>query len=72
MFKNVTDWNSTIKGILVLIVSVLVGFGIITPEDSDVLNTLLAQIVAGGAGVVGGVVGIYQIFFKKDKPAVEE
>jgi fumarate reductase subunit D len=68
MFKNVTDWKSTIQGILVLIVSVLVGFGIITPEDSEVLNSLLAQVLAGAVGVVGGIVGIYRIFFVKDSP----
>jgi len=68
--KNVTEWSSTIKGILLLVVSVLVGFGVISPDESVSLNTLSVQVLEGVLGAAGGIVGIYQIFWKGPKDDV--
>ena len=64
--NNLPQWKSTITGIITLVLAVLVGFGILSPDDSIAAGGFGAQTVEGVAGVIGGLAGLYQIFFQKD------
>ena len=68
MFKNVTNWKSTIQGIVVLIVSVLLTLGVVSLDESVILTESSTAVIAGATGAIGGVVAIYKVFFAKDTP----
>ena len=65
--ENIQQWRSTITGIITVILSILVGFGILSTEDSEQVTSLTQQLIEGLLGAVGGAAGIYQIFWQKDK-----
>jgi len=65
--KNIQQWRSTITGIITIILSVLVGFGILSTEDSEQVTSLTQKLIEGLLGVAGSGAGIYQIFWQKDK-----
>ena len=64
--KNVGELKSTITGVVTLILAILVGFGILTPEGSEEAVSQAGAILEGVFGVIGGVAGLYQIFFQND------
>ena len=51
MKDNLQQWKTTIMGLITVIVSILVGFGVITPEQ-------VGEVTAGGTGVITGIFAI--------------
>lgn len=62
-----TNWKSTILGILTLIVTLLVSFGVITTDQSTVINAQTGNIVEAVSAIIVGVTAILNIFKFKDK-----
>jgi uncharacterized membrane protein len=57
---------TTVTGIITLLLSVLVGFGVITPEQSTELNTHALTIVNAVTGVWGAITAIILMFKATD------
>ena len=53
---------TTIPGLITAILSILVMFGIFTPEQSQQLNTHLANIIQFGTGIYAAVIAIILMF----------
>lgn len=51
-------WLQTVLSIIALIFAVLVGFGVITPEQSSTALPLVSSVIAGVVALIG-------IFFKQ-------
>jgi len=51
----------TVLSIIALLFAVLVGFGVLTPEQSAESQPLIASVIAGVVALIG-------IFFKQDEP----
>lgn len=54
---------TTITGVITLVITLLVGFGVITPEQSTELNThslTLVNAVVAGWGAVSGIILIFK------------
>ena len=67
--KNWTStWLQTTLSILALVFAVLVGFGIITPEQSAQAGPLVTSTLTAVSSVIAGVVALIGIFFKQDEP----
>jgi len=65
--KNLTQWKTTILGLLTVVISILVGFGVLTPEQvGDVTEHGTSVIEAIFAGITG-ITGLIAIFAAKDK-----
>lgn len=62
-----TNWKSTVLGILTLIVTLLVSFGVITTDQSTVINAQTGNIVDAVSAIIIGVTAILNIFKFKDK-----
>ncbi len=56
-----STWMQTVISIIALIFAVLVGFGVVTPEQSANALPLISSVIAGVVALVG-------IFFKQDAP----
>lgn len=54
-------WMQTVLSIIALIFAVLVGFGVMTPEQSTEAQPLIASVIAGVVALIG-------IFFKQKEP----
>lgn len=54
-------WMQTVLSIIALVFAVLVGFGIMTPEQSVEAQPLIASVIAGVVALIG-------IFFKPSTP----
>jgi fumarate reductase subunit D len=54
-------WLQTVLSIIALIFAVLVGFGVLTPEQSTQAQPLIASVIAGVVALIG-------IFFKQGEP----
>ena len=67
--KNVPTRNlvSTITGILTLLLAVLVGFGVLTPEQSTELQQQAMTILQAVVGVIGAIQAIILIFKVTDQ-----
>lgn len=57
---------TTITGILTLLLSVLVGFGVLTPEQSTELNSQALIIIQAVSGIWGAITAVILIFKAKD------
>lgn len=57
---------TTITGILTLLLSVLVGFGVLTPEQSTELNSQALIVIQSVVGIWGAVTAIILVFKAKD------
>lgn len=69
--KNWTStWLQTTLSILALVFAVLVGFGVITPEQSAQAGPLVTSTLTAVSSVIAGVVALIGIFFKQDEPTV--
>ena len=67
--KNWTStWLQTTLSILALVFAVLVGFGIITPEQSAEAGPLVTSTLTSISSAIAGVVALIGIFFKQDEP----
>ena len=66
--KSVPTRNlvTTITGVVTLIITLLVGFGVITSEQSTELQTHATTLINAGVAVWGAVSGIILIFKAKD------
>ena len=62
MLENVKEWKTTILGVVTLVISGLVIFGIITPENSAEINANTITISEAIVAIVTGVSGIINIF----------
>ena len=56
-------WMQTVLSIIALLFAVLVGFGVVTPEQSSQAIPLISSVIAGVVALIG-------IFFKQDEPVV--
>ena len=73
MLKNAYDSKSstknlvtTITGVITLIITILVGLGVITPEQSTDLQTHTASIIGAVSVIWGAVAALILIFKAKD------
>lgn len=66
--KSVPTRNlvTTITGVITLVITILVGFGVITPEQSTDLQTNATTLINAGVAVWGAVSGIILIFKATD------
>ena len=66
--KNVPTRNlvTTILGILGLVASILVGFGVVTPEQSTELTTQGTTIINAGFAIYTAVLSLISIFKATD------
>lgn len=71
--KNVFDRDvptknlvTTITGIITLLLSVLVGFGVLTPEQSTELNSQALIVIQAVTGIWGAIAAIILVFKAKD------
>ena len=55
-----------ITGIITLFLSVLVGFGVLTPEQSTELNSQALIIIQAVSGIWGAITAVILIFKAKD------
>ena len=55
-------WLQTVLSIVALVFAILVGFGVLTPEQSTESQPIIASVIAG-------LVALYGIFFKQNNPA---
>jgi len=65
MLENVKEWKTTILGVVTLVISGLVIFGVITPENSAEINANTITISEAIVAIVTGVSGIINIFRAK-------
>jgi uncharacterized membrane protein len=65
-----TTWLQTALSIVALAFTVLVGFGVITPEQSAEAQPLIATTLGAISTVIAGVVALIGIFFKQEEPPI--
>ena len=63
--KNFKDWKTTILGILTIIITILVGTGIISTAQSGEITTNTGIIVTAIFSLITGVTGLIAIFKAK-------
>jgi len=63
-----SNWLQTAVAIVGLAFTVLVAFGVITPEQSAEAQPLVTSTLGAVSTVIAGVVAIIGIFFKSDEP----
>jgi len=63
-----SNWLQTAVAIVGLAFTVLVAFGVITPEQSAEAQPLVTSTLGAISTVIAGVVAIIGIFFKNDEP----
>lgn len=63
-----SNWLQTAVAIVGLAFTVLVAFGVITPEQSAEAQPLVTSTLGAISTVIAGVVAIIGIFFKSDEP----
>lgn len=56
-------WMQTVLSIIALLFAVLVGFGVVTPEQSSQALPLISSVIAGVVALIG-------IFFKQEEPTL--
>lgn len=56
------NWKTTIAGVIVAVVSILGAVGILSPDQSEALNTGSSGILTHIEGIVGIVAGILLTF----------
>lgn len=64
--ETVKNWKTTVTGIILLITTLLVTFGILSQEDSDALKFNLSGLLEVVSQLIGYVSGIILIFKAKD------
>jgi len=70
--RNLKDYNSnwvqTAVSIMGLVFSLLVAFGVVTPEQSAEGLPIATSVLTGVSSVIAAVVALIGIFFKPDEP----
>jgi|GEM_PF-3433012 len=61
-------WPQTVLSIVALLFTVLVGFGVITPEQSAEAQPIIATTIGAISTVIAGVAALIGIFFKTETP----
>lgn len=61
-------WVQTAVSILGLVFTILVAFGVVTPEQSAEGLPIATSLVTAVSTVIAGVVALIGIFFKPDEP----
>jgi uncharacterized membrane protein YecN with MAPEG domain len=64
-FNFGTDWLTTVTGLILLVATVLVTFGVITPEQSAGAQTQVGIILNAVNGIVGAVSALILLFSGK-------
>ena len=59
-------WLQTALSIVALVFTVLVGFGVLTPEQSAEAQPLVTSTLGAISTVIAGVMALIGIFFKQD------
>ena len=59
-------WLQTALSIVALVFTVLVGFGVVTPEQSADAQPLITSTLGAVSTVIAGVMALIGIFFKQD------
>ena len=59
-------WLQTALSIVALVFTVLVGFGVITPEQSAEAQPLVASTLGAVSTAIAGILALIGIFFKQD------
>jgi len=62
-----TNWKSTVLGILTLVITLLVSFGVITSDQSSALNTEVGNVVEALSAIIVSITAILNIFKFKDE-----
>jgi len=62
-------WPQTVLSIVALLFTVLVGFGVITPEQSAEAQPIITSTIGAIATVIAGISALIGIFFKTETPA---
>jgi len=65
--KNFTNWKTTIIGLVTVIISILVGTGVITPDQLLTVSDHSVSVVEAVFMAITGVSGLISIFLAKDK-----
>jgi len=63
--KSWQEWRTTILGVVTLVLGVLVGFGVLTPEQQGDLQTNFTTLGEAIGGVIVAVSGIVNVFRAK-------
>ena len=63
-----SGWVQTAVSILGLVFSLLVAFGVVTPEQSAEGLPIATSVLTGVSSVIAAVVALVGIFFKPDVP----
>lgn len=61
-------WLQTALSIVALVFTVLVSFGVITPEQMTEAQPLVNSTLGGISAVIAGVAALIGIFVKQDEP----
>ena len=64
-FNFKVDWLTTVTGIILLLTTVLVTFGVLTPEQSTGIQTETTAIVTAVSGIIGAISSIILMFSGK-------
>jgi len=64
--KKSRNLVTTITGIVTLIISILVGFGVLTPEQSSALQGHATTLINAGVAVYGVVTAVILMFKAED------
>ncbi len=64
--KNFQQWKTTILGLITVVISLLVGFGVITPDQSAGVSEHSISVLEAVFAVITGIAGLIAIFAAKD------
>jgi hypothetical protein len=64
-FNFKEDWATTLTGIILLVVTVLAGFGLLTPEQSTGVQTQAGVIMTAISQIVAAIGALVLMFTKK-------
>ena len=67
MLENIKQWKTTLMGIVVAIIPILVLTGIISVEQSEAINQLSSNLIEAIAVAAATVASAWLVFKSKDK-----
>jgi len=59
-----SNWVQTVSSIAALLFTILVGFGVITPEQSSLAQPEISTLLTSVSAVIAGVIALIGILFK--------
>jgi len=60
-------WLTTVTSIVALLFTILVGFGVITPEQGAEAQPIVSSTLGAVSTIIAGVIALIGIFFKNDE-----